>query len=271
MVLTHLAKAEMIERAALQDLHDAADAKIRADLGFQTLEIGGALVSIAANDTSIVLNRVVGLGQSGPIETQHITAISAAYQDTGIARYFLHLYETDHTAALDEALLRVGLEQARGWMKFLRPLDPAPERRTDLTIREIGPEHGLDMGRIVAYGFDLSDAAIPALAQLPGRANWRVFMCFDGDTPAGCGSMFVKDGVAWLDWGATDPKFRRRGAQSALLAERIAAALDMGCDTLVTATGEAVEGDPQHSYHNIERAGFKPFKLRENFAPPKKD
>ena len=34
-----------------------------------------------------------------------------------------------------------------------------------------------------------------------------------------------------------------------------------------TETGEAVEGDPQHSYHNFERAGFQAAYLRDNFVP----
>jgi hypothetical protein len=32
-------------------------------------------------------------------------------------------------------------------------------------------------------------------------------------------------------------------------------------------TGEAVPGDDQHSYHNIERAGFEEAYLRENWIP----
>jgi len=35
---------------------------------------------------------------------------------------------------------------------------------------------------------------------------------------------------------------------------------------LVTATGEAVAGDPQHSYKNIKRAGFREKYVRENWS-----
>jgi hypothetical protein len=92
-------------------------------------------------------------------------------------------------------------------------------------------------------------------------------MSFDGDTPAGTGALFVRDGVAWLDWGATDPAFRRRGGQQTLLARRISDALDLGCSTMITTTGKAVPGDPQHSYNNILRAGFREAFPRENWAP----
>lgn len=75
--------------------------------------------------------------------------------------------------------------------------------------------------------------------------------------------------LADLDWGATDPACRRRGGQSALLARRVREALTHGCRLMVTTTGEAVPGDPQHSYHNIQRAGFAEAHLRANWAPPR--
>lgn len=77
----------------------------------------------------------------------------------------------------------------------------------------------------------------------------------------------MKNGIGYLDFGATHPEFRRRGGQTGLLNMRIGAALDAGCTSIVTMTGEAVPGDEQHSYHNIERAGFKAAYLRENWIP----
>ncbi len=81
--------------------------------------------------------------------------------------------------------------------------------------------------------------------------------------------LFVKDGVAWLDWGATAPEFRGRRSQSALLNRRIRDALDLGCRLIATTTGEEVPGDPQISYRNIVKMGFEPAYVRQNFAPPK--
>ena len=92
-------------------------------------------------------------------------------------------------------------------------------------------------------------------------------MSFDGDTPAGTGALYMRAGIAYLDFGATSPDFRRRGSQSALLSTRLRAALDAGCSEIVTMTGEAVPGDAQHSYHNIQKAGFAEAYLRENWVP----
>ena len=46
------------------------------------------------------------------------------------------------------------------------------------------------------------------------------------------------------------------------------AALDLGCRKLLTCTGKAVAGDPQHSYRNLLKAGFIETYVRRNFAPP---
>jgi len=53
-----------------------------------------------------------------------------------------------------------------------------------------------------------------------------------------------------------------------LIAESTArAARDSGCRLLLTATGEEIPGDPQHSYRNILRYGFEPAYLRESYIP----
>jgi len=90
-----------------------------------------------------------------------------------------------------------------------------------------------------------------------------------GDVPAGTGTMFVDDGIAWFDWGATAPEARRRGSQSAIMRRRVLDALELGVERMFTCTGEEVPGDPQHSYSNILRAGFKERYVRENYAVPK--
>jgi hypothetical protein len=40
--------------------------------------------------------------------------------------------------------------------------------------------------------------------------------------------------------------------------QRVESALELGCHTLFRETGEVVAGNPQHSYKNLVRAGFKP-------------
>ena len=152
-------------------------------------------------------------------------------------------------------------------MKFERGIGEVSPVTTDLSIGRIGPESATDFASIVGNAFDFGAEFQPAIAALFYDPNWHLYMSFNGDQPAGTGGMYMQDGVAYLDFGATHPDFRRRGGQAGVLNTRIQAALDAGCSSIVTMTGEAVPGDEQHSYSNIQRAGFKEAYLRENWIP----
>lgn len=262
-------QAEDIERAALADCHGAADEALRMSLRLDARAIGTAYVSAAGAlpASAIVINRVLGLGLDAPASESTVKDLVAAYRRVGVSRYFVQIHPDAEPAELIRWLHSAGFEKARGWQKFSRGRDAVPEARTDLRIAEIGPERGSDFARIACDAFDLGNAAVPWLSRLVGRPSWHIFMSFDGDSPAGTGALFVKDRVAWTDFGATAPEFRKRGSQGALLAHRVRYALELGCERIFTCTGEAVEGDPQHSYANILRAGFKEDYVRDNYSP----
>lgn len=261
---------EAVEHAALVDLHAAADEQLRTGLAIAGRSIGGGFASIAGKlpGSAIVLNRVIGLGLEKPEADGTVAEIAAAYAEAGVSRYFVHLHPHAEPDGLAAQMRDAGLAEKRAWMKFERGRESPPPKRTDLTIRPAAAADGEAFGSIIADAFDLGELAGPWLARLIGRPNWHIFMSFAEDgTAAGTGCLFVKDGIGWCDWGATAPAYRGRGGQSALLATRIEAALDLGCTLVGTETGEAVPGDPQHSYSNIERAGFKPTWRRANYAP----
>jgi GNAT superfamily N-acetyltransferase len=264
--------SEAIEREALVSLHGRCPPAVREALGLELIEVGDALVALASEDPSILLNRTLGLGSSGTVDTQAIEEIAEIYRSRGIGRYFLHVYESQLDDAGIDALARCELERARGWMKFRRDAAPSPEPHSDLrlVVAEAGSDIAQHAGRIVAAAFGMSEAAGPLLAGLAEDSRWRLVVSCSGDEPAGAGAVFIDHGAAWLEWGATDPAFRRRGSQGAIMAARIEMALAAGCEHLFTETGEAAAGDPQHSYGNIQKAGFRETVLRANYAPKRK-
>jgi len=87
-------------------------------------------------------------------------------------------------------------------------------------------------------------------------------------TEADLDALYTNGGTGWLGFAATLPAYRRRGAQTALLAARIRRAAELDCRTLFTETGEAVEGRPSNSYRNLLRAGFEPLYVRPNYRSP---
>lgn len=250
------------EMTAVADLCAAATDAERKELGLYCERHGEVLVLACEADQGILMNRCLGFEPGSAARLEEIIAV---YRQRNIARAFFSVDE-EHAAELGPLLEQHGLVRARPWVKFCRDAAPAIPASTELSIRRIGSGDGEDFGRITCNAFDLPPGFIPILARLPEREHWQVFMSFDGDTPAGCGSVHVRGESGWVGFGATDPAFRQRGSQTGVMAARIEQARALGATLLHTETGEAVPGDPQHSYRNIEKAGFRPSHRIINFA-----
>ena len=259
--------SERIQREVLISMYQCCPAAARADLGLGLEMVADVAVSLAGREPSILLNRAQGLGSREPVTRSTIDAVVERYRHHGIERFFFHVYPS--TLPPDGAawLAETGLVKSRGWMQFLRSTEPAPSARTELDIERIDARHAVDFAGIVCGSFGLGDLSRPYIAAMFEDARWRCFMSFAAGEPAGVGAVFIDGNLAYLGFGATDPRFRRRGSQGAIMCARIQAALDAGCDYLFTETGEAVEGEQQTSYRNIMRFGFQPVALCENWCP----
>jgi GNAT superfamily N-acetyltransferase len=250
-------QSEVIEQAALQSLFRAADAALRSALGIEWLSLGqgAALIAAGLPSSAIVVNRALGLAS-----VDDAARAAAAYRARGVARFFLNGAPGPVP----------GLEPARSWRKFHRlAAAPLPEAPVPLPIRALGPDDGPAFARVVCAAFDLGVVAEPWLARLPGQPGWRFFGAFDGDRLAGTGGIYVRGDMGWTDWGATDPAYRGQGVQRSLLTHRVRLAGQGGLSWLHTCTGDAIPGEPQHSYANILRCGYVEGATRANLAPPR--
>lgn len=261
-------QAEHMERKVMDDLFSYAPKKTHLQLGLQTVNIGAARLYLAAHENNILLNRVLGPGSSSPLTRKDLSKLLQTYDNHAFDQYFVMLQPWLQPAQAWKWLFDHSLIRDRGWTLFFRDAEPATPVISDLRVEIIGPEYAKDFARIVAQGFDLSQQSQPALEALVGKPGWHHFMSFAGEQPAGAAALYVEDGFAWFDWAATDPAFRARGSQSVLLQSRVSKAIALGCHSMASETGEAVAGDPQHSYHNLMRAGFTPMYTRDNFTVP---
>lgn len=265
--------SEQLERSALESLHEFCPAPARDALGLKLIRVEDVSVALSSAIPSILVNRALGLGTEAPATADTITRVVQTYRRLGYRRhglgsYFLHVFDDELSGEAAAALKELGLVPRRGWMKFRRDSGPPREIDTDLRIElATDQEAAHHFGRIVCSAFGMSDLAIPMMAGIVHDPRWHLFVSYHGDTPAGAGGLFVEDGQGWLEWGATDEAFRRRGSQGAIMAARIGLAAELGCQNLFTETGEAVAGDPQHSYGNIQKMGFAELRLRANYAP----
>ncbi|MDX6476907.1 MAG: hypothetical protein QOH95_2418 [Gaiellaceae bacterium] len=169
-----------------------------------------------------------------------------------------------HIATRDEALKRDlerrGYEPARTWMKFERDASPAPQHESQLQVEET--TDAKVFGQLLA-----NDPASP-MAAMVGAPGWHCFVGRIEGEPAATGVLYVDGTTAWIGVGFTRPEFRRRGAQSALLAARVEAARALGATAMTTETGELLPDQPASSYNNILRAGFREAYLRPNWRSP---
>ena len=264
-------RAERVEHAATRDMVGAVAPEVAARLGLTLDPVGGAhaLACTASSDT--ILNRVMGLGVESPARPEDVAALAALYRRRGVARYLVHVAPHAHPPELEGWLAAAGFTPfRRAWMKFALPARRAPAAvpaPSGLTLREVDAAHGATFADLIARVFHMQGGE-PLFSVIPGRAGWHTWIAFDGETPAAAAAMFVAGGDTWFGFGACDPAYRGRGAQTALLAARARRAADLGCRDCFTETGEAVPGEPQTSYRNIERAGFEPFYRRPNLLSP---
>jgi hypothetical protein len=109
----------------------------------------------------------------------------------------------------------------------------------------------------------------PMLAGTVGRPGWHQYIAFDDDLPAAVAALYVRNEVGWLGVAATLAEYRRRGAQGALMARRICDGGKLGCEWLITETGQERPDKPNPSFHNMLRTGFKVAYDRPNYMPPR--
>jgi len=214
---------------------------------------GAVVLRMPAAPSSPMVNRIIGLGVGAPAtETALDEAIAAMGE--GLT-YYVAVAPAAEPPALTAWLRARGFEPGWGWMAFRRGVEDLPAPETSLRLVEVGPAEAEAFGRVVTTGYGL-----PAKAAVwTSRAHelgWTCWLALDGDEPAAAGALFVSEGAGYLGIAATLPEHRRKGAQNALLAVRIRRARELGCDVVVTETGELRDDLPGNSYRNILRAGF---------------
>ena len=258
--------SEQIERSALASLHQCCPDDAKKKLDLKLVEVADGLIAMSGGDPSILINRTLGLGAAQPTTAKTIESVIQHYSENHISNYFIHLYENELTDDAHELLASDRLINKRGWMKFALDSPQPRVAETSLRVEKIGPANSNDFGTIVCAAFGMSELSVPLLAGIVNDDRWHIFLSFEGDNPAGAGALFVEGENAWLEWGATSPDYRRRGSQAAIMAARLSLASKLGCERVFTETGEAVKGDPQHSYKNILKAGFQESILRQNWC-----
>lgn len=259
----------VLARSAAMSSHPAATRAERVALesakAFSSaVDAGGATVlQVPGAPDSPMVNRIAGLGLERPATEADLDRALAAI-DPGVT-FYVAVAPGARPPELSGWLRARGLEPGWGWMAFHRGVADPPPVETSLRVVGVATAgEAAAFARIVRAGFELPAAVEPALAHAVD-AGWTCFLALDGDEPVAAAGLYAAEGAAYLGFAATRPESRGRGAQSALLATRIRHAAELGCDLVVTETGERRDDRPSNSYRNILRAGFTEHAVTANW------
>jgi len=257
---------EMAEAYAQGDSYAAAADLAGNEIGAVVREIDGA---IAFGLTAIdfwFFNRVVGMGVRQPATPDTLAAIEAFYAGLGLRQGTIHVANGAGPPDFPRLLAEGGWTQGSRWVKLWHDLSAIDPVREGPRVERIGPDRAQAYGDVVMAAFEMPEQVRPVATATIGRPAWIHYLGYEGETPVAAGAMHLRDGAAWLGYGATLEASRGRGWQTAMFVQRLHDARQAGCRLAVTETGEETEKDPvNHSYRNMLRTGFRLAYARRNW------
>lgn len=249
---------EGIERDAAADQFRAAGDELRSRLILGWSEIDGALVTRLERVDDGWLNRVIGLGMTTPARRRAIAEVVAGFRAAGSKHFSVQLAPGAQPPELASWLGELGLSVTARWAKLVRQGGDTVEHSCNLRISQVELRDALTFARVSCAGWGLPPPLQPWMAALVGRERWQAYLAWDGGEPVAAALLFLDGELAWMGGDATLPSARGRGAQSALIARRVA---DAGTRLLVAETLEDNE-----SFRNYLKSGFHRAYVRESFT-----
>jgi hypothetical protein len=256
-----MAARKQLERAmANPDAAHIAEAmramKRHLDRGLRSLmpaSPAGDCLLDAANDTEFPSsngNAITGMGIEAAPTVEQTAAWLAAYRAAGVRRCFAWVHQGRAAAAARSALAAAGFAPFKGpdYPTLVRAAGaPAPAAPCPSDIVELDADARARHQQALARLY--RDAArFFAVAALPGATC--VAACEHG-VPIAASVVVRLQGWAWLGWMSTAEAHRRRGAQRALIAARLALA-GRDCQWAVAETLSILAA----SLRNLAWAGF---------------
>ncbi|WP_052721162.1 GNAT family N-acetyltransferase [Actinoplanes rectilineatus] len=243
------------ERAEAEFMHDylvGMPEPERTRLGVTAARIGGGVALAMAADPTNYWSKALGFDPGA------LDEVISFYRTSGVRQAVIQL--TGLESAPPE------LERGGTWIKLgadPRRVTAAP---TSLRVGPVPDGEAVAWANVILDTFGMPRGDLTTmLASTVGRPGWQPFAAWDGDRIVAGANLFHQDGRAALNAAATLPEYRGRGAQSALIAARAAAAAEAGCHRVYAETGKPEPGGHNPSLANMVRAGLEPLYERDNW------
>lgn len=264
---------ELSEARAYSRIIQSASQELRLRNGFRTAMVGSATAIIAASVKSTVnLNRVIGLGVREQADEGMLDTIDALYREADRS-YAIEWSPAAAPDTIPHRLKQRGLRATVSTAMFYRSASaaPAPPVESDLQVRLTGKGHARLVAEICCDSFRMPPAVAELLASTAGQPGWDSWVAFEGEEPVGAALAYIEPPFAWCGWDATRPAHRGKRAQQALIAARLEAAYDAGCDFVTSETAVGTADRPDPSYKNYVRLGFTCGYLRRTYIKRRRE
>ncbi len=222
---------------------------------------------------------MTGLGFDAPITARLLEQVIEFYREQGAQSVKLQIAPQVLPAGWEDLRAKLNIPDPDSSMvKLAGHLDivianSLAVARLDGGLR-LGP---VPAGRVREWAeitwevFDLpAEHQIDMCVAAAGQPGWQLFAVYEGDAMVATAILHTDKTIGHLFGGATLPRARNRGAQSALIAARAVAAREAGCTWLMGETGAEQPGEHNSSLNNMVRAGLALRYERKNWTwrPP---
>jgi GNAT superfamily N-acetyltransferase len=265
--VTESAPIEFLEVEAWTQRVEALPAELKARLGTRARRFGRAVALATPGADAATVNRAFGLGLDQPLDAALLTEINAFFREAGSPRWLVECAPHATVTGGRDILTSQGGVLKTPTVKLvgqLRDMTGAP--RGSVSVEEIGCESSDTFRGIVGPAFGVPEVVEPDIVSAIGHPGWHYYLAFDEGRPIAGAAMFVQNDGVWFGVMATSAESRNRGAQTALLARRVADAKRLGCSWATAETALDTLERPNPSYRNMLRLGLRVAYLRDKYV-----
>ena len=253
MLFVDLTLARRLEMITARSGRDCANSVRNAPSA--SVEIAGGIASFTGADSPIT--QAFGVGLGGPVSESELDELEDFFVSRG-APVTLELCPFIDGSLVDLLKQRpYRLEEfSNVLVRELSAGETFERSRPGITVRPALTHEASLFTSIVMEGFaeqvPMSEALRIVLESFFHRTGSRCLLASADGELAGGAYVAADQSLAELYGAATRPGFRGRGVQTVLIADRLAWALEQGCDMATTTTQPG-----SISQRNFERAGFR--------------
>jgi hypothetical protein len=261
---------EMVETNAYIDWIGSAPKDLLMDSRAYLGKLGTSTVFFTIPNVDwYTVNRVMGLGIFEKANESWLDEVIRVCKEISVPRFFVPLCPGAQPGSrVIERWLEIrGFKPYNTWVKLSRDIVPfETEVECEFETRKIGKKEAGEFAGAVIAGFGYPQTFKPWLEFQVGKVGWYQYMAYSGERPVANGALFVNDRVGYLCLGSTLQTFRRKGAQEALIQRRVRDGIALGCERFFTETTEDTPLNPNPSFRNMLKAGFKLEYAKQNFV-----